>query len=178
MLLVLFKIFNFRIWKRYLLCLRSARTQQWSFLLIYHFHNESLSTQMHPIHLVNGGSQWLDLIWILIRSQYELLCTGLHAQSYLAIISIQTDRVYVLCVSPWTVFIVAVVVSQSEGCSGQDRLISNHESIQLQIHIQTHRQVISSNYKSVQYRQDTASILELYAGQTFTVIQTSGLKKN
>lgn len=73
---------------------------------------------------------------------------------------------------------MAVVVSQSEGCSGQDRLISNHESIQLQTHIQTHRQVILSIDKSVQYRGHIASILELDAGQTFTVSQSSGLKKN
>lgn len=73
---------------------------------------------------------------------------------------------------------MAVVVSQSEGCSGQDRLISNHESIQLQTHIQTHRQVILSIDKSVQYRGHFASILELDAGQTFTVSQSSGLKKN
>lgn len=57
-------------------------------------------------------------------------------------------------------------------------MISNHESIQLQTHIQTHRQVILSIDKSVQYRGHFASILELDAGQTFTVSQSSGLKKN
>lgn len=57
-------------------------------------------------------------------------------------------------------------------------MISNHESIQLQTHIQTHRQVILSIDKSVQYRGRFASILELDAGQTFTVSQSSGLKKN
>lgn len=62
------------------------------------------------------------------------------------------------------------MVSQSEGCSGQDRLISNHESIQLQIHRDTQTLRL---YNAAANTEDTS---------TFTVDeskgQSSGLKKN
>lgn len=72
---------------------------------------------------------------LLNKPKANLLCIKVGHLTRIVVIYV----CYVLIYPPREVFTVGLVVSQSEGCSGQDRLISNHESIQLQVHRQINK---------------------------------------
>lgn len=114
---------------------------------VYVFFLELLSlftTVMHKV--MYATARWLpwNLLYLIKGDRKQSLfqisfIVGCWARWLYVSCSVIThiQLAFRVCFSPWTVFRVGPVVSQSEGCSGQERLISNHESIQLQKHTNT-----------------------------------------